>query len=822
MSPRQAREPQSRKASGLSVVGLAEAIRRQIRYSRGKTVEDASAQDLFASSALALRERLVDILLQTDMRREQADEKNLCFLSMEFLIGRSLENNLQNLGLLEAFREALTGLGGDLARAIEAEPDAALGTGDAGRMAACLLDSLASLNFPADGYGINYEYGLFRQEIEDGEQRELPDNWLASGTPWQIERPSEAVIVPCYGRIEHSTDAAGAYNPLWLDWETVIGVPHDFLIVGFNGRTVSRLRLFSARASQDFDLRIFQQGDYERAVEHRMSTERISKILHPWERAAQGRELRLQQEWFLAACAVRDGVRRFSRTHREFHELPQRTRFHLNGSSTALAVLELMRLLIDEQSLTWEAAWDVTRESCSFTSQSLGPDGAWDMALLEKLLPRHAQILREVNRRFLEEIAVWSPNDAARSSRMSLIEEGVSSRVRPAHLAVIGCHSTSGVSALHTKLLHDSTFPDFVARWPERFNNKSNGVSQRRWLLTANPAVAEILDRELGPAWPVDAGSFRTLESLTADAGFMDRMTAAKKTNKARLAAVVKKTNRIALDEESQFDVQAQPIESHRRQLLNVLHIAHEYLALAEDGALPTISKSYIFAGKAAPGSAEAQRIIRLIHAVAETINADPKVSDRLRVVFIPDFRVSLAEVIVPAADLSEQIATAGSEHAGTSAMKFALNGALTIGTFGGVNVEIVDAVGPKNAYIFGLKAEQVAAARNDGTHRPGDLYSSDPAIKRVVDAIAGGRFSAEDRSRFAWVLEHLVDEGDPWFHLADFHTFRKVRERAAADFLDRSAWMRRSVINMSRAARFSSDRTVSEYARDVWKLERV
>ena len=810
--------------SSLSIVGFAEAIRRQVRYAQGREIGSASARDFFSASALALRERVVDAMLETEARHEKADAKRLYYLSLEFLVGRSLENNLQNLGLLEVFREALAEVGGDLEAACHSEPDAALGNGGLGRLAACFLDSLASLGLPGHGCGINYEYGLFRQEIEDGEQREHPDNWLAFGTPWEIEQPSEAVQVPCFGRIEHTTDVAGNYNPVWLDWTTVIGVPHDFPIVGYGGSTVNRLRLFSARASHDFDMRVFNAGDYVNAVQQKMTSETVSKVLYPSDSVAQGRELRLVQEWFLVACSVRDAVRRFQKTQRDFNLFPEKVAFQLNDTHPALTVLELMRLLVDEQAMPWALAWKITQATCAYTNHTLMPEALerWDLPLFEKVLPRHTQILFEVNRRFLDEVAIFSPGDDAKAARMSLIEEGEPKHVRMAHVSIVGSHSVNGVAALHSELVKTTLVPDFAALWPERFNNKTNGVTPRRWILTANPGLAKVLDRELGTAWPIDFPSLIGLVPRATDAAFQEEMIAVKQHNKGRLAKLVFETTRIRLDEHSQFDIQVKRIHEYKRQLLNAMHVAWQYLALVEDGITPPVPKSYIFAGKAAPGYHSAKQIIRLIHALADTINSDPRAADWLRVAFVPDYRVSIAEVIIPAGDLSEQISTAGTEASGTSNMKLALNGALTMGTMDGANIEIFEAVGAENGYIFGLSTDEVETAKREGSYRSADLYHDDPTIRRVIDAIAGGRFSPGDPGLFAWLKERLVDEGDRYFHLADFHSYRKAQEKAGLDYQNKCDWARRSILNIARSAKFSSDRTIREYARDIWNLKTI
>jgi glycogen phosphorylase len=812
-------------ATSPAFAGLAMDILRHARYDLGMSRDRLTARELLAATALAARDRAVDGLLATEERYAKADAKRLYYLSMEFLVGRSLENNLQNLGLLAEARRALGEIGGDLEEVLAAEHDAALGNGGLGRLAACFLESLASLDMPGFGYGIHYEYGLFRQEIDNGGQREQPDNWLAYGSPWEIERPDEAVVVPAYGFIEHTTDAEGHYNPLWLGWKALVGVPYDFPVVGYGGRTVNWLRLFAARSSQEFDMEIFNEGDYLRAVEQKMESETVSKVLYPSDAVAGGRELRLLQEYFLVACAVRDLARRFARRpEADFADFARQVAVQLNDTHPALTVLELMRLLVDEQRLSWDAAWQTVCSTCGYTNHTLMPEALerWPVPLLERVLPRHLQILYEINQRFLAEAAARWPGDTARLRRMSIIEEGEPKQVRMAHLAIVGSHSVNGVAALHSELVKTDLVPDFYALWPEKLNNKTNGVTPRRWLLTANPHLARLLDEALGTGWAADLDRLRGLDELADDTGFRDSFAAVKQWNKARLARVIATTARVDVDPASLFDIQVKRIHEYKRQLLNALHIAHQYLALVEDGVTPPAPKTYVFAGKAAPGYWRAKQIILLINSLARVINGDPRAREWLRVAFIPDYRVSLAEVIIPAGELSEQISTAGTEASGTSNMKFAMNGALTIGTLDGANVEIREEVGAENIFIFGLTVDEIAARKADGSFRPAAFYESDPALRRVLDALAADRFSPGAWGRFDWVKLALLEGGDPYFHLADFAAYRETQERAGREYLDPALWWTKAIHNVAHSGRFSSDRTIREYAGEIWGLRRV
>ena len=803
---------------------LRESLLKHLRYSLGKEFDSKTIRDVYLALTLSLRDRLLEKLLETEARYQAADAKRLYYLSMEFLIGRSLGINLTNLDIFEACRTALMDMGIDLEDVREQETDAALGNGGLGRLAACFLDSLATLDYPGFGYGIHYEYGLFRQEIDNGYQKEKPDHWLSKAGPFQIERTDESCIIPLYGRIEHGLDLNGNYNPMWMDWRVILGVPHDIPIVGYGAKTVNYLRLYAAKPSSDFDIQIFNAGDYFRAVEQKIKSETVSKILYPSDTVNTGKELRLVQEYFLVACSLKDIIRRYLKTHQGFDGFPDKVNIQMNDTHPALAVAELMRILVDENAMEWEPAWNITQKTLAYTNHTLLSEALekWPVGLLEHVLPRHLQIIYEINHRFLGEIAALWPGDTARLGRMSLIEEGAEKQVRMAHLAIIGSHSVNGVSALHTELIKTSLVPDFFARWPERFNNKTNGITQRRWLLKSNPLLADLLNETVGSEWITDLYRLRGLESFASDPAFQERFRKIKQANKEHLGKIIYQTTRLRINPDSLFDIHAKRIHEYKRQLLNVMHIIHEYFRIIEDGHEPAVPKTYIFAGKAAPGYWAAKQIIKLIHNVGDVIHKDKRVKDKLKVVFIPDYRVSLAEKIIPAAEVSEQISTAGTEASGTGNMKFALNGALTIGTLDGANVEMLEEVGEDNIYIFGLKTCEVQKMKMDGTYRPLDYYHEHDNIRRVMDAFWDNRFCLHEPGLFRWLYHHILEKGDYYFHLADFLSYSQMHETIYADYLQIPVWNRKSILNVARMGKFSSDRSITEYAREIWGLTQV
>lgn len=802
---------------------VADDIARHARYALCRPVEALSPTDLFTAVALSVRAQLIDGLFATDLRTREHDPKTLNYLSIEYLMGRSLGVNLDSLGLRATYREALRRLGADLDVIENAEPDAALGNGGLGRLAACFLESLATLDMPAWGYGINYEYGLFKQEFQDGHQREKPDNWLAHASPWQIERFDEACTVPIYGRVEHGLDRSGGYNPMWLDWQVIIGVPHDMLIPGYGGRSVQRLRLYTARSSQSFDMQIFNGGDYVKAVERQIASESVSKVLYPSDAGPRGKELRLLQEYFLVACSLRDIIRRFERDHSNFDELPNRVAVQLNDTHPALAIVELMRILVDEKALGWTEAWDITRATFGYTNHTLAAEALerWPVALVERLLPRHLQLIYEINRRLLAQIGAERPADASRLARMSLIEESAFPEVRMSHLAMAGSHAINGVSRVHTRLMQAGFASDYHDLNPLAFTHVTNGISQRRWLLHANPELAALITRRIGPAWLTNLEALRELEPLADDTAFQQEFSGVKLANKQRLARVIHNGSRLAVDTESIFDVHIKRFHAYKRQLLKVLHIVHDYLAVIDGGPAPALARTYLFAGKAAPGYQRAKQVIKLVNDVARVINADRRAHDHMRVVFLPDYRVSLAELIIPAADIGEQLSTAGTEASGTSNMKLALNGAIGVCTADGANLDLCDDVGAENLFMFGSSVEGVQTLRRDG-YRPAAYRDSDPDVRRLLDALGSDLFSPGQRGAHEWVVQALLDPRDEHLHLGDFASYLDAQNRVTAAYADRPGWSRRSILNVARSGRFSSDRAIREYAREIWKIRSI
>lgn len=801
---------------------LTETLHRHAVFSVGKPWQALSLRDRFGVVALSVRDRMMQRMLETEDAYCRQDRKRLYYLSIEFLIGQSLGFNLRNLGLYELFDQVLAGLGADLREIEDSEPDAALGNGGLGRLAACFIDSLATLGMPGYGYGINYEYGIFKQEISDGYQRELPDKWLAHGSPWQIVRADEACMVPIYGHIEHATDRDGAYNPMWMDWKLLIGVPYDMLVPGYGGHTVNYLRLYSARSSREFDMQIFNDGDYFKAVEQKMHSENVTRVLYPSDAVIPSQELRLLQEYFLASCAVRDIVRRFEKDHHFFRDFSSKVAIQLNDTHPAMAIVELMRILVDEKQLSWEEAWETTQQTFGYTNHTLSFEALekWPIPLLQRVLPRHLQIIYEINRRFLEQLATRFPRDSELAGRMSLVENTDPQRVRMVNLAVVGSDSVNGVSAIHSNLLKTRLLWDFHAMWPEKFSNKTNGISQRRWLLHANPLLADLVCSAIGDGWIIDLEQLRGLEAFSRDAGFQASFRHVRYLNKLHLAGLVQNSLYLNMNPDSLFDVQVKRIHAYKRQLLNVLHIIHEYLALVEDGIPPAVPRTYIFAGKAAPGYWLAKQIIKLIHNVGRVINKDPRARDLMMVVFIPDYCVSLAEKIIPAADIGEQISTAGTEASGTGNMKMALNGAVLLGTFDGANLEIVEEVGRENMFLFGHRADELELMRRQKSHRPREYYDRDPRVKRAVNSLQSRSFCPEAADLFAEIFRSLVDEADEHFHLADLPAYLEAHEKAAKTFADREFWTRMSILNMARIGKFSSDRAVAEYAEKIWDLQ--
>jgi glycogen phosphorylase len=753
---------------------------------------------------------------ESERRYREQDAKRLYYLSMEFLMGRSLGNNLTNLGIYDEAKNVLQDLGADLEEIEDLEPDAALGNGGLGRLAACFLDSLATLDLPGFGYGINYEFGMFRQNFVNGYQHEKPDHWMGGGSSWLIERLDESVLIPVFGSIAHQNDA-GAYAPRWVDVKMIVGVPHDMPIVGYGGRTVNVLRLFSARASDEFDIGIFNSGDYIRAVHEKITGESISKVLYPSDVVAAGKELRLLQEYFLVACSVRDIMRRHRKQHGTHANFASYVAIQMNDTHPALTVAELMRYFVDEERMPWEEAWAITTETCGYTNHTLLPEALekWSCELMARVLPRHMQIIQEINRRLLAEVDRRFPGDVAMHEEVAILSHG---EVRMSNLAMAGSHSINGVAAIHSKLVTTNLAPHFYRLHPERFNNKTNGVTPRRWLLHANRPLSALITKAIGDHWITDLDRLRELELFADDASLLDRLDGVKRRNKVALARLTKQLTGVPVDPLSMFDVQVKRLHEYKRQLLNALHVIHRYWAIVEDGDVPAYPRTVLFAGKAAPGYWYAKLIIKLIHSVAEVVNADPRTREYLRVVFLPDYRVTLAETIMPAAELSEQISTAGKEASGTGNMKLALNGALTIGTMDGANIEIREEVGADNIFIFGLDAEEAMRMIGEG-YDPQKYLHEHRWMRRILDSLTSGHFSRGDRDIFRPIVAKLVSRQDEYLHLADLPEYIERQSEVDRVYLDRTAWLHKSLLNIARMGKFSSDRTIGEYARDIWKI---
>lgn len=816
-----AAEKAALKAEKLGVT--AEAIKagflHHLKYTLAKDEYSATDHDRYYALALAVRDRLAERWLATSVTYHKKHVKRAYYLSMEYLMGRVMGNNVINLQLEEPVREAMRSLGlsWDILR--DVERDAGLGNGGLGRLAACFLDSLATLQLPGYGYGVRYDYGIFRQTIKNGNQVEEPDNWLRFGNPWEIERPEAMFEVHFGGRVRME-EVAGRLRAHWTDYETVLGVPYDNPIPGYGNNTVNNLRLWSARSVEEFNLSFFNNGDYVKAYESKTLTENISKVLYPNDNIEQGRELRFKQQYFFVACSLHDIIRRFRSDERDIHAFPEKVAIQLNDTHPAMAIAELMRIFLDEEGLDWEDAWDLTVRTFGYTNHTLMPEALerWSVHLFESILPRHLQIVYEINRRFLREIATRYPGDNDRIARMSLIQETPSRNVRMAYLAVVGSHSINGVAALHSELLKTTLFRDFYDLWPERFNNKTNGITPRRWLLKANPDLSGLVTEKIGDGWTTDLGQLKKLEAFAGDGAFLDRLVAVKRANKARLAELVRREHGLELNVDSLFDVQIKRLHEYKRQLLNVLNIIYQYFELKDNPNKDFVPRTWLFGAKAAPGYFLAKLIIKLINDVAYVVNHDPAMKGRMNVLFLPDYRVSLAERIIPAADLSEQISTAGTEASGTGNMKFQLNGALTIGTLDGANVEIRQEVGAENFFLFGKTVEEVDATVRAG-YDPWQIYEANPAIKRVIDAIRDGFFNLDQPGLFQPIVDTLLTHGDRYLVLADFDAYVACQDRVAEAFRDRRAWAKMCLMNIANSGKFSTDRTIAEYAQDIWDI---
>lgn len=807
---------------GLDREALKRSFLEWLVYSVGKDTGHATRRDWFASVALAVRDRVVDRWMETTRGYYERDQKRVYYLSLEFLIGRLLHSSMSNLGVLEVCREALEEVGVDLDAVLEEEPDQALGNGGLGRLAACFLDSMATLGIAGHGYGIRYEFGMFRQRFDQGWQVEEAEEWLQVGNPWEFERPEVCYTVDFYGHVEPvETGEGNGDEPtaqIWRPGQQVLAMAYDTPVVGWQGTHINTLRLWSARAPNAFNLATFNSGDYIGAIGDKVFSEKLSWVLYPNDDTEAGRELRLKQEYFFTSASLQDILRRFQQHHGGFDALPDKVAIQLNDTHPAIAVPELMRLLIDGHGLSWDRAWDLTRRTVAYTNHTLLPEAleSWPVRLLQRVLPRHLQIIYEINTRFLTEARAAGADDDT-LARLSLIGEQGDRHVRMGHLAFVGSFKVNGVSALHTDLMKQTVFADLHRRFPDRITNKTNGITPRRWLLQCNPALASLITDAIGDGWVSDLEKLRDLEPHIADAGFRAAFAAAKRANKQRFADLIRARIGLKIDPDAMLDVQIKRIHEYKRQLLNILHTVALYNGIRDWPMHEWVPRVKVFGGKAAAAYWMAKLIVKLGNDVARTVNTDPSVRGLLKVAFLPNYNVTLAERIIPAADLSEQISTAGKEASGTGNMKFALNGALTIGTLDGANVEIRDRVGADNIFIFGLTAPEVQALHQSGDFDPAAAIEADARLKRALDMVANGVFSPDEPGRFKPLVDSLY-HGDPYLLTADFSSYLDAQLAAEQAFVDADAWTRKAALNTARVGWFSSDRTVRDYAEEIWR----
>ena len=802
----------------LSVQALAHSFLDNLFFVQGRSLERATVNDLYMALAHTVRDRLVERWISTVKNYRTQDVRVVCYLSAEFLTGPHLANNLINLGIYDETEQAMRTLGLDLNVLIEQEEEPGLGNGGLGRLASCFMDSLATLDVPAIGYGIRYEYGIFNQQIRDGWQIETTDKWLRLGNPWALERPEDAFEVKMGGRTERHTDANGRMRVLWIPQRVVRGVPHDTPILGYRTNTANTMRLWSAQAVESFDFGTFNTGDFFGAVADKVSSENISKILYPNDEGFQGKQLRLAQQFFFVSCSLQHILQIQINENRPLVELHRNFAIQMNDTHPAISVAELMRLLVDEHAMEWDAAWSVTQHTLGYTNHTLMPEALeqWPRSLFDSLLPRHLEIVDEINRRHLDDVRKKFPGDGERAQRLSLIDESGDKFVRMAHLAALGSHAINGVAALHTELLKTNVLRDFYELTPEKFSNKTNGVTPRRWMVLANPGLARLLTARLGAGWIRDLEKLRRLEPIVSDRELRDEWRAIKLGNKVALSNYMHERLGIVADPQSMFDVLVKRLHEYKRQHLQILHILTLYKRIQRDPDEEVVPRTFVFGGKAAPGYRMAKLIIKLIHSAGEVINADPRVRGRLKVVFLPDYNVKLGQRVYPAADLSEQISLAGKEASGTGNMKFAMNGALTIGTLDGANIEIREEVGAENFFLFGLTAPEVERRKREG-YNPRAIYDSNANLRQVLDALSSGEFSHGDKSLFEPLVSSLL-HGDDYMLLADYQSYIDCQDRVSHAYKNREEWTRMSILNVARIGKFSSDRSIRDYCADIWK----
>lgn len=798
---------------------LSDSLQWHLHHTLAVSQSKETDGDWYLAFSVGLRDQLAERWMKTQDCYAGKKVRRAYYLSLEFLIGRLLGNNAMNMGLYDKCREALADGKLSWEDMQEMERDPGLGNGGLGRLAACFVDSLATLHLPCIGYGLRYDYGLFRQQIVNGAQVEEPDTWKKEGYPWEFKRPGYAHTV-CFGGETRQMDVNGKLVWRWFPAERVTGMPYDIPVVGYGGRNVNNLRLWSAEAYNEFDFQDFNEGSYEEAVDSKIRAENLTKVLYPNDNIQQGKELRLRQQYFFVACSLHDILRRHFSEGGTVETLPEKVTIQLNDTHPTLVIPEMMRILVDERGVEWGKAWEITRACVNYTNHTILPEALekWSVPLFRYLLPRHLQIIFDINSRFLEEVSSRYPGDLDKLRSMSVIEEGGEQSIRMANLAVIGSTHVNGVAEIHSRILKEVIFKDFAEMWPGKFTNMTNGITQRRWLLFCNRPLARLITSRIGDGWITDLFKLRDLEKFIEDEEFLKELMEVKRENKRRLAAFIEKTLDQKVDVESLFDVQVKRLHEYKRQLMLVLYIIIIYQRMLKNPSLDYPRRTFVFAAKAAPGYAMAKLIIRLIHAVAQKISETPEVCDRLKVVFLPDYRVSLAEMIIPAADLSEQISLAGMEASGTGCMKLMLNGALTIGTLDGANVEMAQEAGRENLFIFGMTAEEVAARRN--SYSPWDIYHTDAEIRGAIEAIRDSVFRPQEPSLFLPIVQSLLDFGDHYMLLGDLKSYIAEQEKVNQLYKDPMAWARKVLLNIARSGKFSSDRTIGEYADQIWKIE--
>jgi starch phosphorylase len=806
-----------------SVSGLKELIQKQLKFVLARDPKTASKGDWWLATAKAVQCIIIERMIATQEKHYAVNTKRLYYFSLEFLMGRLYVNNFYSAGIFHNMHEAIKELGLDLTVLRNEEYDMGLGNGGLGRLAACFLDSMATLDLPAIGYGIHYQYGLFKQEFRNGYQVELPDDWMKYGTPWEIVRPEHATDIQLYGQVENIFDDLGNYVAKWTHTKKITGIPYDIPIAGFGTNTVNYLRLWASKATEEFNFDAFNRGGYEEAVREKNVSETVSKVLYPNDKTESGKELRLIQQYFFVACSMKDIIRRFHKNNNDWNDFPEKVAIQLNDTHPSIAVVELQRLLLDEYGLSWDEAWEIVTKTMAYTNHTLLPEALekWGVGLFQKVLPRHLQIIFDINKQFLKQVEAKWPGDLKKVQKLSLIEEGDHQMVRMANLAVVGSHSVNGVAALHTQLLKSDLFPEFDALFPKKFNNKTNGITPRRWLLACNPRLSKLISSKIGHGWERNLDELKGLEAFAKDPEFQKQFMDVKHANKVHLAKIIKDECGVEVDPSALFDVQIKRLHEYKRQHLNLLHILALYRRLLQNPSLDITPRVFIFAAKAAPGYDLAKNIIKAINAVGARINSDVRIGGKLKVVFLPNYRVSLAQRIVPAADLSEQISTAGKEASGTGNMKLSLNGALTIGTLDGANVEIEEEVGKENIFIFGMKVDEVNELWEKG-YSPQEYLAADEELRSVVDWVGSNFFTPDEPVGVFTMLRDNLVYSDPFLCLPDFRAYSDAQEQVGAAFKDKAKWAEMAILNTARMGKFSSDRTIKEYADDIWDLKPV